>query len=85
MDQLNDLGGSPQQSSDWKTPFEKLHQWLLDEKKDKSLHIEMGTPLFWAPKMGAQPKRLRQLQQQISPRKRIQSAKKLTHVSSSHY
>ncbi|KAM4066856.1 Tc5 transposase DNA-binding domain-containing protein [Hirsutella rhossiliensis] len=29
--------------------------------------------------MGAQPKRLRQLQQQISPRKRIQSAKKLTH------
>ncbi|KAM4066310.1 DDE superfamily endonuclease [Hirsutella rhossiliensis] len=44
----------------------------------KSLHIEMGTPLFWAPKMGAQPKRLRQLQQQISPRKRIQSAKKLT-------
>ncbi|KAM4055463.1 DDE superfamily endonuclease [Hirsutella rhossiliensis] len=38
----------------------------------------MGTPLFWAPKMGAQPKRLRQLQQQISPRKRIQSAKKLT-------
>ncbi|KAM4062525.1 Tc5 transposase DNA-binding domain-containing protein [Hirsutella rhossiliensis] len=31
--------------------------------------------------MGAQPKRLRQLQQQISPRKRIQSAKKLTHVA----
>ena len=25
---------SPQQSSDWKTPFEKLHQWLLDEKRD---------------------------------------------------